>query len=226
VDSAKNKAGDTMLSSVLLLVIGSGTGYLHRAIVTPPVDRTLFDSPANAWVSTIRESAKDREMLWDAQRVLFYAGRVTGDSDSMTMVFGYRIPRLRVGWHSVEPVHSLPSSDQFRLTQTFTGQNDRPVVIVVDQRDYADSDGYQAVADKVEDLERDRVERVTVMLRGVENQFCHSPPTIDMLLLDWIGDAELTVLVTHDFGGYPMVNQDVLTLNSRMSSNITLGPFH
>lgn len=203
-----------MLLSVVLAFFGPGSGSHYR--LPQPVDRPLFNSAANAWVSAIRESPAEQQMLWDAERVLFYAGRITGERMDSIILGGLRFRTgLTMGWHCIEPVHSLPNSDQFRITQTFLGRSDRPTVIVVDRRDYQDRDGFEAVADKVAELKRDGVHHVIVLQRGTENRFFQSAPLVEMMLLYWVGDAELTVLSTYDFGAYPMVDRNVLTLDSR-----------
>jgi len=201
-----------MFLSMLLVVFGPGSAPHFR--IPQAVDRPLFDVRANEWINPIRESSAERQMLWDAERVLYYSGRITGQSGGLFISNGVQLHRrLTVGWYSIEPVHSIPSSDQFRITQTFNGQTNRTTVIVVDRRDYQDAEGSEAVAEKVAELKRDGVEQVTVLLRGAESGFFQSPPFFEMMLLYWIGDAELTVLITHDFSAYPMINSNRLTLD-------------
>jgi hypothetical protein len=206
-----------MLILMLSLFFNDGfaNGFWLRA--PRPQERPLFDSPATAWITPIKESAEERQMLWDSQHILFYADRKTGDPPELFIMLldGYRLPKSRptIGWHYIDPPHSIPGSNQLRLSPLFIQQDNGSTVIVVDRRDYQDPEGEKEVAKKVGELGRSGIKRMRVLQRGAERKFCLYPPSApDTLMLYWIADAELTLLFTYT--NYTMVDLNAFTLGS------------
>jgi hypothetical protein len=133
------------------------------------------------------------------------------------LLAGYRIPPSSptIGWHYIDPPHSIPRPGVLRLTPAIIDQRDGPTIIVVDRRDYQDSEGERAVTNKVAELKRLGVKEMTVLQRGEQGAFCQFPYLVcDTVMLYWIADAELTVLFTNNSID-PTIDLSAFTLNAR-----------